>query len=378
MKYFIYIALIIALTSSCQQSSTKTKKQDLPQQSLTLKYAKWFKIKYYDNYKEIIVLNPWTKEVYWKYHLYKKKLITDSQGNFSILTYPHKAAVLSGTQIGMFNKLSILKEITSIANVNYIYNSSIRASVKNGEINEWGDGATLNTEKAYLSQVDIVFSTAWDKIDPQLLKLINMGIPVAFVMDWQEDSPLARAEWIKFVAVFYDMEEQADSIFNKIEQQYLSLKEISIKSPNRPSVFHGTLMSGTWYIAGGKSFMAQFYADANANYLWENDSTTGSLPLNFEAVFEKAKDADYWINSSSFSSCNDFLAEDNRYTFFKAFKDCNIYSNGVISNSKYPSNFWEEGSINPDKVLKDIISILHPQLFPKHRLQYFRDIKKEN
>jgi iron complex transport system substrate-binding protein len=376
MKAYLYIIIVFLFTSSCSNNPKENIKT--PQTSnttLDIKYAKWFKINYHTDYKEITVVNPWTKAIYWKYQIYKNKVKSNTKNNVSILSLPQKTAVLSSTQIGMFHRLSILNRINAIANLNYVYNPSIRKAVINGAIDELGDGASLNVEKTYSRRVDIVFSTAWDKIDPKFIKLIKLNIPIAFVMDWQEESPLARAEWIKFVAAFFDMEKQACQIFDKIEKRYLTLKKISQEAKNKPTVLHGTFMSGVWYIAGGRSFVAQFYADANANYLWKEDSITGSLPLSFETVFEKAQNANYWINSSSYSKTSDFFAEDQRYQLFRFFKEKTIYTNGASLQAKTPNPFWEEGSVNPDQVLKDIIAILHPNLLPKHRLRYYRKIK---
>ncbi len=375
MRSFFFTILIVLVFFSCKSDRNppiKEFKQDL--NTLPLKYAKWFDVKYLNNYKKITVINPWTKEIYWEYHLYKENIKYNAKNLLSELSSPTKSIVLSVTQIGMFNKLSILDQVVSVSNVNYIYNPTIRTAVKQGEINELGDGASLNIEKAYASQADIIFSTAWDKINPKLLKLINLNIPVAFVMDWQEETPLARAEWIKFVAAFYDKEEQACKIFDSIEHRYLNLIKLGKKSSYKPSVLHGIPISGTWYVAGGKSFISTFYTDANVNYLWKDDSTTGSIPLGFEAVFFKARQADYWINSTLYTNNKDLLNEDKRYALFESFLQKNIYSNGGKIKDKYPSPFWEEGAVNPDQVLKDLICIFHHDLLPNYKLKYYRKL----
>ncbi len=371
---FIYLLILIFIFSSCQQKNPKEDKNLKISHSLQIKYARWFKVDYLKDYKRITVINPWTKDIYWEYHLYKSKIESKNTDKLSIISSPTNSAVLSGTQIAMFDKLKIIDKISAVANAKYIYNPNIRTQVQNGKIEELGDASTLNIEKAYLNNSDIIFATAWDKIDPKFEKLLAQNKSIAFVMDWQEQSPLARAEWIKFVAVFYNLEGQASSIFDSIENNYLSLSKLAHTSSNKPTVFHGTPMSGTWYIAGGKSFPAQFYKDANADYLWKNDSTTGSLPLSFEAVFNKAKSADFWFNTSGFSTRSDFYNSDQRYALFNSYKNNSIYSNGEAINAKIPSPFWELGTVNPDLVLKDIISIIHPQLLPNHKLMFYRKL----
>ena len=289
-----------------------------------------------------------------------------------IKSWVDKTYVLSATQIGMLDRLGLNQKIKGIANVQYVYNPQIRQGVRENKIQELGEDATLNTEKIVRSRPDIIFVTGWDKMNPNYKKLIEQQIPVAFVMDWQEESPLARAEWIKFVAAFYGLDQQANQIFDSIEHHYNRLINLAKTTSGKPTVMHGTPMSGTWYIAGGKSYAAHFYKDANASYLWSNDNSTGSLPLNFEAVFKKASQADFWFNSSSYTNLKELGQADQRYLLFKSFKQKQIYSNGTALNSKSPNSFWEEGTINPDLVLKDIISIIHPEVLPNYHLKYYR------
>ncbi len=372
---FIYFLILIFVLSACQQQKINKEPISKTTHSLQIKYAQWFKIEYLKDYKKISVLNPWTKYIYWEYYLYKEKIESENKDKFSILSTPQNSTVLSGTQIGMFDKLNIIKKITAVANAKYIYNPYIRKQVKDGKIIELGDASTLNVEKTYLNHSDIIFATAWDKIDPKFKKLLAQNKTIAFVMDWQEQSPLARAEWIKFVAAFYNLEIQANTLFDSIENHYLSLKIIAQKSITQPTVFHGTPMSGTWYIAGGRSFAAQFYKDANANYLWENDSSTGSRPLSFEAVFQKAKKANFWFNTSRLSTRADLYNSDQRYALFESYKTKSIYTNGETIKAPSPSSFWELGTVNPDQVLEDIIAIIHPELLPKHKLQFYRQLE---
>jgi iron complex transport system substrate-binding protein len=39
------------------------------------------------------------------------------------------------------------------------------------------------------------------------------------------------------------------------------------------------------------------------------------------------------------------------------------------------NDYWESGAINPQVILKDIASILHPELFENYDLVYYRKIK---
>ena len=122
--------------------------------------------------------------------------------------------------------------------------------------------------------------------------------------------------------------------------------------------------------------MAHFLEDAGANYIWKDENKSGSIPLNFEEVYIKAKNADFWVNLFiNINSKKDLLAFDERYNLFKAYKIGNLYNNTKISNTKGYSDYWESGMSNPDELLKDFIKIFHPDLLPEHQLKYYKKIE---
>jgi iron complex transport system substrate-binding protein len=122
--------------------------------------------------------------------------------------------------------------------------------------------------------------------------------------------------------------------------------------------------------------MAQLIADAQGHYLWHDDKNTGSLPLSFEQVYAKAKDADVWINLSGVKTKKELLGFESRYSAFKAFKTGQMYNNNKFTNALGYSTYWETGMIHPDRILSDIIQLLHPELKSqiKNDLYYYQQI----
>lgn len=120
------------------------------------------------------------------------------------------------------------------------------------------------------------------------------------------------------------------------------------------------LKSGSaWYVPGGRSTMGRLFNDACGRYVFAEDKHSGSIPLAFETVFDKAGDADVWIikyNRDRDMSYSDLKADYIGYTGFKAFKTRNIYG---CNTAKVP--FYEETPFRPDYLLADLIQILHPR-----------------
>jgi iron complex transport system substrate-binding protein len=203
-------------------------------------------------------------------------------------------------------------------------------------------------------------------------KLTESGFKVVLNGEYMETDPLGRSEWIKFLALFFDRETQAREVFESIAQQYESLRARAVAMKDKPTVFTDTPYQGNWWIAGGGSYMARFIEDAGARYVWSDDPSAGSRLLAFEAIFEAAHTADYWINPGSWRSLRDGLAADERFTEFAAFQKGQVFNNNVRANSRGGNDYWESGVARPHEILADLIKIFHPGLLPDHKLKYYR------
>jgi len=111
-----------------------------------------------------------------------------------------------------------------------------------------------------------------------------------------------------------------------------------------------------------------------ADYLWKNTNGKGSLKLSFETVFDKARDADLWLNPSYFTSFEQLKNTSKLYTNFKAFKTKNIYTFSNKTGAKGGVLYYELGTARPDLVLKDIIKICHPNLLEGYTPYFFKKL----
>jgi iron complex transport system substrate-binding protein len=161
----------------------------------------------------------------------------------------------------------------------------------------------------------------------------------------------------------------ADSLFRETAAYYNQLKELSTHVDRQPSVFTETIYSGVWYLPGGQSYMAHLFRDAGADYLWKDDTSTGSIALSFESVLDKAEKADFWLikyNTPQDMTYEALKQNYPNYAFFDAFKRRNIY---ICNTGKVP--YYEELPIHPDFVLKDMVGLFHPELLPDYQTKYY-------
>ena len=188
-----------------------------------------------------------------------------------------------------------------------------------------------------------------------------------------ESSPLARAEWIKFFAAFYGKEKLADSIYSAIRARYDKIRKVAKDVKVKPTIFADKKMGQVWNMPSGNSYMASFFRDAGASYLWEDVKQSGVIPLSFEAVYQRAENADYWLvkyNKPQDMTYDDLGKEYDGYKMFKAYKN-----HRVIHCNTNKISYYEKGVMEPDVILADLVKILHSELLPEHKQVYFQLMK---
>jgi iron complex transport system substrate-binding protein len=237
-----------------------------------------------------------------------------------------------------------------------------------------GDAFSLNVEKTMSLKPQAVMMSSYNQTDAAAERISQAGIPVIFNNEWMETSPLGRAEWIKFVAVLYNKEKLADSIFRQTEQKYLAAKALASQAKDTPEVMIGSSFKGTWYMPSGKGFMGNLLADAKVKYHFANDTTSGSIPVNFEQALQSFASAQVWLNCDA-KNMNSLMQSDARYGLFKACKDKRVYSLYNRINESGGNDFWEDGVLHPELILQDFIKAVHPELLPDYKTVYVAQLK---
>lgn len=355
--------------------------QDYFPNKVKINYATGFAVEYHNHYKVVTIKNPWQNaKTQFQYVLVQCGTPTPPGFNQAqIITVPVNSVVaLSTTHLPHLAKLGLVDKLIGISNTQQVNTPAVIERIKEGKITQLGNNSNVDIEKLLALNPDLVttFGTGNSQTD-SYGKLTEAGLKVGINAEYMEDTPLGRSEWLKFTALFFNQEEKAENIFQEIADKYTQIATKAQSVKNRPTVFVGFNFKGTWFMPGGKSYVAKYLNDAGGNYLWNDDPSNGSLPLSFEVVLERAAKADYWLNSSqSWQSLKDVVAEDSRYGDFQAVKTGNIYNNNARVNADGGNDYWEGGISNPDIVLADLIKILHPELLLEHQLFYYRELPK--
>ncbi|MBB4034539.1 iron complex transport system substrate-binding protein [Dysgonomonas hofstadii] len=363
---------LIFLLTGCNQ------KQPASQEPLSVKpyeihYAKGFQVKKYADFTEVSVVNPWdTTKLLQKYILVDRdKDIPAGIPQGTLVKVPVKSmAVYNTLQCSTLDELESPDIVKGVFEPQYVKQETIKAGVQNGSIVNLGEASKPDIEKLIMLSPEAILASPI--VGQTYGNIEKTKIPVIEIPDYTESNPLGRAEWIRFYSLFIGKEELADSLFNITVSNYNKLKDIATSAANKPTVFTDTKYQSNWNMPGGKSYMANMLTDAGGAYIWAEDNSTTFLPLSFEAVLDKAGEGDVWLIryfTPQDMTYESLKKEYKQYSYFKAFKEKNIYG----CNTTY-SPFYEDLAIHPDYILKDFIKIFHPESLPDYKLKYYKKI----
>ncbi|TDN81238.1 iron complex transport system substrate-binding protein [Salegentibacter sp. 24] len=377
-KALTVLLLFLAFTA-CKTDQKKQKPDSVQTgNSVELSYAKSFSISDFGDYYLLKTTTPWPNaENSFTYLLAKKNAEIPEHLDYDqrVQIPVEKMVVTSTTHIPA---LEILNEETSLIGfpgLDYISSEQTRKLINSGKIKELGRNESINTEVLIDLNPDVVVGFAINGNNKSFETIQKTGIPVMYNGDWTEKTPLGKAEWIKFFGVFYDKLKDAERIFNNIETAYVDAKKLAKSAEKSPKVLSGAMYKDQWYLPYGNSWQAQFLKDANANYIYSETQGNGSMALSFESVLAKARDVEFWISAGQFTSYSKLLEESPHYQQFDAVKDKNVYSVSLTKGETGGVIYFELAPQRPDLVLKDLVSIFHPELLPNHKRIFFKALE---
>ncbi len=286
-----------------------------------------------------------------------------------------RVVVTSTTHIPALEALGVGDRLVGFPGTDYISSEVTRHRINAGHVANLGNNEMMNTEMTLSLRPDLVVGFGIASKNKAYETLIRAGIPVVYNGDWTEQTPLGKAEWIKFFAPFFQQEEKANALFDSIASSYMSARELARKAQSVPAVMSGALYKDVWYAPGGHSWAAEFIRDANGSYLWEDTRDTGSLSLSLESVLSRATEADFWISPSQFTSYEELENTNRHYTEFRPYRDRKIYTYALSKGETGGLTFFELGPNRPDLILRDLIHIFHPEILPDHTPFFFKPLR---
>ena len=263
-----------------------------------------------------------------------------------------RLGTMSTVQVGFLYAIDAIDCLVAVCNPELIY-----TPVKGDEI-DLGDSMKPSAERVLQAGLDVLLAVNYGQYDNlEAARLEKLGVPIIYINEWQESSPLARAEWIRVLGALTGRLHDADSVFYAVERKYIGLSEGRSNSET-VSIMSGNNFRGTWYVPSGKNYLAYLFKDAGANYPFYDDERETSIPLTVEETLHYFHDADVWVGAGG-NSLAELAQMDEKHTWFKAYQNGRVYNWRKQTKPTGANNFWERGVVHPEEMLEDVIHMLN-------------------
>jgi iron complex transport system substrate-binding protein len=368
VKKTTWIIALVTVLCGCvgKNAQQQAKGEDGPDSTvaITVKYATGFCVK--DTADMRLV------DVGEKFHFALVKTDVSVPDGYTKIQVPIERTIcMTALQLSNFTALDAHNVVKGITGTKNLFDKDIKAKVKAGSIVKIGMEGNFDTEMVLAANPQVIFISPSKRGGYDAIK--GTGITLVPHLGYKELDPLGQAEWIKFVGMFIGKEKESNEVFAGIESRYNALKAKTQNVEKRPTVLSGEMHYGNWHAVGGKNYLAQIFRDAGANYVIDDDETSGE-DLEFEKVYAIAAKADYWRILNSYPgdfSYKALKASEPRNELFKAYKDKKV----IYCNMK-KTPYYEISPVKPDVLLKDFVAIFHPELIEKDYQPTFYQLLK--
>lgn len=377
MRINLFMLITCIFLWSCNNSKQEAEtKNDLKFEST--RYARHFRIVNNKNYTLIHIKNPWVdaQNIQYRYAIKHKKTANIPKDAELIPAQPEKVAAISTTHIAFLETINELNHLKAVSDKKYIYSKAFQKLDSIYTIQEVGFDTNLNIERLLQLGVKVVFLYGINNnIEPLRKRLLRANIVPVMIGEYMEQHPLGKAEWIKVFGAIYNKNNEAARYFDSVASAYERLKKSTRSVKKHPTVFTGLPWNETWHTPGGNTYTAKLINDAGGKYIFGKDTTSINYQYDTEIVYERAGNANYWINPGTAYTMKNISGADPRMKLFDAYQNKNIYNNNKRSLQGGGSDYMESGVVKPHLILKDLIHIFHSDLFPKHQLFYYQKVK---
>jgi iron complex transport system substrate-binding protein len=272
----------------------------------------------------------------------------------------------------MLVDLGRLDVLTGVSRAGDLVGDEIVARAGTGLVREFAPASVVDAEAVVSGRPGLLMTSGAPGGAYAVIR--SAGIPVVVNSEWREATALARAEWLKYVALFLNEERTAGRLYRVMKERYRALSARATARPQKPVVMTGYSSRGSFAIAGGRSYVAALIGDAGGRYVWADNTAAGFANVDLEAQIRRAADADVWINGNAWQSLTAMLEDEPRYAEFKAYRLRQVW---VFERRVTPSggnDYWSRGVSHPDLVLADLVRIFHPSLLPGHAFEWYMQV----
>jgi len=347
-------------------------------QKISINHAQLFQVEYHNSYKVVrthaegeyyVPISASDVYILVQCGAPRPELI-DDLAEATIITVPvERVSTGNNEEVAALIELGVADHIVSLGTPEYssdAWHPKIKELMDDGTPVTRTAGA-INLEAVVAAEPDVLFMLAW--IGSQYENIVRareLGIATVGHHLWLEPTPLARAEWVKFFALFFNQEAAAASFFANVEQNYTTLSAQAQAEADKPTAIFADL--GDSATVSSNDYLAHLLNDAGAiNPFADPAGPHHPILLSLEEMVVQAENVDFWFTAQS------NLLERASADAYRAVQQEQIYDHNKAQPLSGHS-FYGDAIIRPDLLLQDFVSILHPELLADYETIFFQSL----
>ena len=176
-----------------------------------------------------------------------------------------RVVCMSSSHVAFLDALGCDSVGVGVSGIGYHSSPQLQERYKNGEVYDIGYEAAPDYERLVALRPDLVTTyTVSSAVPPYIVKLNSLGTRVLVLNEHLEQSPLARASYLKLFGALTNRRAKADSLYAMIAGNYNRLREdvAKTRSGEPRKVLMNIPYADRWYIPGGENYMARLVRDA--------------------------------------------------------------------------------------------------------------------
>lgn len=364
------MSILLLLLAGCSRSGggyVAGSEKEIP-----LRHSRLLRMSEGDGYVKAEVVNPWDTTLTLHTYILAERDDVERQPGATFVRVPLRNALIApSAHLMLASDLGAISRVGGVLDSQFMIDSVGAQLIREGKIADCGNNMTPDIEKVIRLNPDAILLSPYHGQD-NYGRLSALGVPVIECADYMENSPLARAEWVKFYSILFGERVKGEKMFDDTERRYETIKLIAGVGDRcrKPKVIFDMRYGQTWFVPARRSTTGIFINDAGGVNPFDNIDGTGGVAYSPEKVLAEAGDADIWfvrLNSPYPLTLAGMKSDFDLNSRFKAWKEGNVY---VCDTSR--ENLFDAVAFHPDEVLESMVVILHPelQLMPKHKYYY--------
>ena len=268
---------------------------------------------------------------------------------------------MSSSHVAFLDALGCDSLIVGVSGIGYHTSPQLQERYARGEVFDIGYEAAPDYERLVALHPDLVTTyTVSSAVPPYITKLNSLGIRVLILNEHLEQSPLARASYLKLFGALTNRRAKADSLYAMIAGNYNRLRDevADTRSGEPRKVLMNIPYADRWYIPGGENYMARLVRDAGGEVLGAEPGRSESSVISLEKAWELSSGADLWLDVGNCRTVDQLRSQVPLLKDSPLLLPGKVYNNNRRATPAGGNDFWESGAVRPDLILRDLCSIL--------------------